>query len=331
MASLLALGGTCQYFRDRVSETLTKERDAILEHYWFNARHLLKVITWSQAIVTGEAALAFIMCNRSLLTDVLEICVSAQASDDLVDDFRKAQGATPAISDMEWPTWSCERPTVFPFKTTAKRFIHIIASNTSSPFTPMTTYPTSALFNYFDNYLFSCAYCNLTMNGRGVAPELPLLDAEDGERIQRMVDNADFKISQWPASVAFPNQPFAFFDHLALWNHPDEQNLVNSTCLRTTYQCPGQTRFFGDRGSLVEFFAPHLLNYSVMAHLGYAPYGMMAIWRMPGSECDLRCNGSDYRLRGSCSEVSSMSCSILYGLFTCAVVGKIRIGESKHE
>ena len=43
---LLALGGSYEYFRPRVSETLKKERDAIIREYWGVPDVLLRYLTW---------------------------------------------------------------------------------------------------------------------------------------------------------------------------------------------------------------------------------------------------------------------------------------------
>ncbi|PIL26958.1 hypothetical protein GSI_10096 [Ganoderma sinense ZZ0214-1] len=63
MLSLLSLRGTCVYFRDCVAWTLKFERDAIIEHYWASAKVFLPMLTRSQAVILGEAALAFVMRN----------------------------------------------------------------------------------------------------------------------------------------------------------------------------------------------------------------------------------------------------------------------------
>ena len=331
MASLLALGGTCTWFRDRVSDALTKERNAILRHYWVYTQDLLDYLKWTQAVISGEAALAFIARNRGLLTDALEICVKNSCSEDLLSWFDQHKAVSRAISYEEWPPLDDRRPTVYVFNSPTGRTIRVICSHTLSPLTPITTYPTTALFNYFDAYSFGSAYRDLTMNRRAVVPDLPYLNDEDAERVARITELGGFEQSQWPAVVAFPPVPFVLHDALGGWGLPDHEQLMNTTCLRARHQCPGQTRFFGDAGSMVEFFAPDMIDHGVMAHLGFTPYGTTAVWRMPSGECDLNCAGGDYVLRESASETSVLLQPLSYGPFTTAIKGRIVVGESEHQ
>ena len=61
MPSLLSLGGTCLYHRNHVSHTLQKERNSIIRQYWPQPERLLWRLSCCCTVITGEAALAFIM------------------------------------------------------------------------------------------------------------------------------------------------------------------------------------------------------------------------------------------------------------------------------
>ena len=315
--SLLSLGGTCQYFRDRVSETLTKERDAILSYYWLQPDILLQHLTWNRAVISGEAALAFILRDRALLTDELEICVSAGDAYELLQWFHLYTEGTDANGQQGWPAWNTREPTVYRFRSPMERAIRVISSHNECPLTPITFYPTTALFNYFDEFSFGCAYRDLTMNRRAVVPELSTLNSEVATRVEHIGDCGGFEQSQWPSALALGGTT--------------HEELANTACLRREYMCPGQSRFFGDPGTLVEFFAPDLTDHAVMAHLGFAPYGTTAIWRMRGAQCDRECVSGDYLLRDSFSEPSNVVHRLCYGPFTSSVVGQIMVGETEHE
>ncbi|PIL25553.1 hypothetical protein GSI_12391 [Ganoderma sinense ZZ0214-1] len=207
MRSLLALGGTCTYFRDHVSTTLKKERDNIIRKYWPESEVFLRILTWSHAIVTGEAALAFVARDPSLLSPELEVCVSMHHSYDLLDSLEQQMLVTRAGAWDNWPMRDERRPTAYLYRSPSNALMRVLCSHTTSPFTPMTSSPTTALFNYFDNFSFGCAYRDLTINRRAIAPQLPYLTAEEKARVKRIASKGNFALSQWSAAVAYPPSP----------------------------------------------------------------------------------------------------------------------------
>lgn len=319
MASLLSFGGTCAYFRDGVSTTLTKECNDIIRRYWPEPEELLRLLTWTRGVISGEAALAFILQDCSLLCDELEISVSSTRGPELLAHFHM----NPMImrvgsSDQRTPltTWAY---TQYMYRSPCNALIRVMLSHTPSPFTPIATSLTTALFNYMDESSFVCAYRDLTMNRRAVIPTLPELDADMKNRLDAIMTRGSFNVSQFSAAVAFPPTGFTFIDISADWNAPQAHLWVNFQCLRSTYQCPGQSRFFGDAGSLVEFFAPHKVNHTLMAHLQRPPYGVAAVWRMNGAICDERCHLGDHRLRETQTFPSILEVPLHYGTFTTYV------------
>lgn len=57
------------------------------------------------AVITGKAALAFIMRDRALLTDELEICVSCLYAKDLIQEFEANNYVKHTWSEDMWPTF----------------------------------------------------------------------------------------------------------------------------------------------------------------------------------------------------------------------------------
>ena len=166
------------HFRHRVSETLTDEREAILKSYWPDADGLLRLLTRNRAVITGEAALAFLMRDRGLLTDQLEICVAKSDGDSVLGYIDEHPVATRVMSDEGWSSWP-ERPSVYVYDTVPNRSLRVTHSHTYSPFTPITKYRTTALMNYFDEFSFGCAYRDFTLNRCSVVPALPWLSIEE--------------------------------------------------------------------------------------------------------------------------------------------------------
>ena len=330
MLALLSLGATCPYFHEHVSFTLQKERNAIIHHYYANPPGFLSILSWNRAVITGEAALAFVMRDRSLLGPELEVCVSCTFSDDLLQDLEREPLFEHAWDKDEWPRLDYQRTTEFLYKSPSGELIRIICSPTESPFTPFSKYPTSALFNYMDKFSFGCAYRDQTLSRKAVAPDLWRLSLPEQERLLRITHHGGFTQSPYPVVVAEPPVPVAFYNLFAHNDDPDDEELVNTTCLRPMYQCPGQGRFFGDPGSLLDFFEPDLVDHAVMAHLNFPPYGPTAVWRMDGFECDYSCSSGDYLLAEGVSTVCTVGTTLRYGPFTSGLVGRIDVGETQH-
>ena len=61
-------------------------------------------------------------------------------------------------------------------------------------------------------------------------------------------------------------------------------------CFRQFYICPSQGRYFGDRGSLVDFFDPIARGEDFCARRSIPPYGPMVVWRVLSNfDCERDC------------------------------------------
>ena len=298
--SLLALGGTCDYFSDRVSHTLKKERNAIIGEYLCALEQFLWHLTDNKAVITGEAALAFIMRDWRILTNELEISVPGETSYELLGLFDNNWRFEHAWTEENWPQREENRPTVYLYRTpgSSNRLIRVICSHTSSAFTPITTYPTTTLFNYMDAFSFGCAYRDLTISRKALTPDLPHLPLDVKAQVDTINSKGGFKQRYWPDAPAIPpatrillKETFGCGDDpLPAW--------ASTVCRRQDFLCPGQSRSFGDPGSLLDFFEPDLVDHGVMAHHNIPPYGATAVWRMESPDCNRACASGDYVLPG---------------------------------
>lgn len=204
--SLLALGGTCDYFSDRVSHTLKKERNAIIGEYLCAPEQFLWHLTDNKAVITGEAALAFIMRDWRILTNELEISVPGETSYELLGLFDNNWRFEHAWTEENWPQREENRPTVYLYRTpgSSNRLIRVICSHTSSAFTPITTYPTTTLFNYMDAFSFGCAYRDLTISRKALTPDLPHLPLDVKAQVDTINSKGGFKQRYWPDAPAIP-------------------------------------------------------------------------------------------------------------------------------
>ena len=61
-------------------------------------------------------------------------------------------------------------------------------------------------------------------------------------------------------------------------------------CFRQFYLCPSQGRYFGDRGSLVNFLDPISRGEDFCARRSIPPYGPMVVWRVLSNfDCERDC------------------------------------------
>ncbi|PIL25554.1 hypothetical protein GSI_12392 [Ganoderma sinense ZZ0214-1] len=297
---------------------LQEERDAIIREYWSSPQMLLCYLTWNRAVISGEAALAFMARCPRILTDELEICVPKERSYEFLALLDENPAVERVWSEEDWSSRKVNQPTSYLYRTPTERFIRVICSHTESAFTPITTYPTCALVNYMDQFSFGCAYPHTTLKYHAVTPDLPNLSSFARARVDRIVELGGFRLDRWPN----PSTPPAD-DSLPLW--------ASTVCLREIFQCPGQARFFGDQGSLLDFYQPDMVDHGVMAHFHHPPYGLTAVWRMESEDCTRACASGDYLLRGTLSEVSVLGRPLHYGPFTTAVIGRVKTGESQHK
>lgn len=246
---------------------------------------------------------------------------------DLLADLDQDSAVQRAWNDEDWPLREMDRSTSYLYVGPTGRLIRVICSHTESAFTPITEYPTCALVNYMDQFSFGCAYPAMTLKHRAVTPNLPNLSWAALARVKRL---ADFRMERWPEVPNPPAMPslmkdiFGWADNpLPLW--------ASTVCLRSTFQCPGQARFFGDQGSLLDFFEPDKVDHGVMAHFHHPPYGVTAVWRMESADCTRGCASGDYLLRGALSETSVLACPLHYGPFTTGVLVQVKVGDSQHE
>ena len=71
-------------------------------------------------------------------------------------------------------------------------------------------------------------------------------------------------------------------------------NAQPRSCLRSTYLCPQQGRYFGDKGSLVAVIDLFQTGIQDLKSRSLPPYGIMAAWRLPSDVlCDERCDEVD--------------------------------------
>lgn len=74
-------------------------------------------------------------------------------------------------------------------------------------------------------------------------------------------------------------------------NDTDNGHPLYERCWRHLYICPSQGRYFGDRGSFVDFFDPLARGEAYCARRNIPPFGPMVVWRVLSNfDCDKNCD-----------------------------------------
>lgn len=94
------------------------------------------------------------------------------------------------------------------------------------------------------------------------------------------------------AGFSFAVSPTAWPEFRSTDVEPRRPNSFH--CTRRWDLCPDQGRYFGDKGSLVDFFDPLNIDFAVIRKAGVPPFGPMVAWRLFTSfECTDGCDRDD--------------------------------------
>lgn len=157
------------------------------------------------------------------------------------------------------------------------RHIRLLWSDGDSVLLPITTAPTTALFNFVGALTFGCAYPSLTFRRRGFRHHGRDLDTSHIHDINFLRNQGAFDI------------------HAVVRDTVNENGRNVYECERSRFLCPYQGRFFGDNGSVVHAFAPHRTLHSELRGQHHAPYGFAPLWRFSTTAalCDGPCATRD--------------------------------------
>ena len=154
---------------DRVEDILYRERRAVVEYYFPDDADLFLVnLDEYRGIIVGHAALAFLLRDRQLLSNCVEVAIGRRQAQDF-EDLLLSYHWIQFISQTPDPPSPAET-TVRLFRTKNGRFLKLLLSRTNTPLMPLTDYDTSALMNYVSRWSFGCAYPLLTLQRLGLIP-----------------------------------------------------------------------------------------------------------------------------------------------------------------
>ncbi|KAI0724245.1 hypothetical protein C8T65DRAFT_691373 [Cerioporus squamosus] len=297
--SLLAWRGACKRNEADVNALLIEGRDRILRHFVVDdVEAFLGMLTWYGAVVTGEAALAFFLRDHSALGNELEVAVGRDECGTIQRELEEQFHCTPLrkADGRDDERVNEHHPVTRRFRLPSGTTLLLSISHTSSPLAPVAQHMLTAHINYFSAESFGSGYAALTLRRVTFKPDVELLRVHEEMDMQADLDVLESRYGFVAATdVSSLVPPGTATNAPQGTPHPDI--LPGYTmCLRAHYLCPGQERFFGDRGSLVDFFDLSTIDEVQRDHL--APFGAATVWRMTAYEaCVSACDGQNTHLR----------------------------------
>ncbi|KAI0707138.1 hypothetical protein C8Q76DRAFT_800498 [Earliella scabrosa] len=198
-----------------------------------------------RAIIVGHAALAFLLRDQDVLSDVLEISVGTSQAEDLQHDLVESQALVP-VPDMPTPP------------------------------NPRRTPP---LVNYVSSKSFGCAYPAFTLNRLALFPGMKAGQDDHGDNdITHGAADPDPDLGSLFALAKcgfwFSNTPESLVARLDGWTTPERCSVHTAPylCFRRTWLCPEQFRHFGDQGSFVALFDTAHVSPERLAEQKDAPF-----------------------------------------------------------
>ncbi|KAI0715420.1 hypothetical protein C8Q76DRAFT_693192 [Earliella scabrosa] len=295
----------CHKAHEDVTAALKKDLLFLLRNFLPEPQPFLELFTDYKAIIGGEFALAFLLRGENFVARRLEVFTSEVHFQGLVHRIRSCPlyAAQVRFESMDLVPVPYVHSRAFQryakFVTIGGDYLEIFETSSTSPCTPISRTWCSALMNFVTAHSFGCAYPRLTFQLQSIVSDLRLMDfSEDDRQTMRRMVTCGFDFAREPTLLP----PYA---HLALTNGPPGIY----RCLRASFICPDQARFFGDAGSMVVVLDALHGGHSRLRALQVAPYGHMSVWRLwCSSACDNLCLGvEDILPRGTISMPSIFS------------------------
>ncbi|KAI0744782.1 hypothetical protein C8Q76DRAFT_851708 [Earliella scabrosa] len=293
MLTLLECRNASPYLAALARRSLYASRQEILRRWMPDPRSFLDALRDSHGLVTGVAALAFILRDHSLLGIYLDIAVASETTWSLEmyirTTLRGRQIWHSPPNGLHTPRWlPVERfPEETHFLVAPGRIIRVVYSRTRSAAEAIAWSENTALMNYFNVVSFGCAFPILTLRRHALSMSWRDLHPLEKRRMVHLHGRAGFTFSPVPGP----------FMGCAWGTYTDDNQDERYDCYADLFVCPEQGRYFGDKGSLVAFFdGEHPSNIRAARRSQQMPFGRGVVWRLqyetPG-RCWRRCVGRD--------------------------------------
>ncbi|KAI0706468.1 hypothetical protein C8Q76DRAFT_630272 [Earliella scabrosa] len=277
MRTLLKWRSICRGTCIAVTAELRRSLYRMLEKYIPCPRELLRVFTDCHAVIGGLFALAYILRDRSLCPSTLDVYTDSAWFQPVLEYLSYSPFLSPYVyfDGVTVPPGPFKRHRNIRrrayFITDSGKRLCVNESRVAGACSPIGSSWTTALMNFVTASTIACAYPHLILARKSFVSDLALesMEPSDYEDLITMVQhNFTFTVdpSEWPDCSAKGGA-----DGLVEYVIP---------CHRRLFLCPGQGRYFGDRGSLFVFIDPLCDSYSTAYHQRRPPYGYMIAWRL---------------------------------------------------
>ena len=291
IASVICWRQTCTANYAHAVGSLERKLVQLVDLFVTYPTALLRVVTEFNAVIGGEVALAYILRDVLIRPHSLEIFVSrleyeAICRSILSDPLLSLDIVVATTVNADYMLCT-QRDITRTLRLCLRSGLdmHIRRSSTLSPLSPIACAPCMAFMNFVTRESFGCAYPRLTLNNQALLCDIGMgvADHLDGAARDILVDigiEAAVEPSHWP--------------EYRLWSPTPSNVATSNACWRSHFICPEQGRFFGDRGSLVDFVSPLDCGAVQLRDRRAPPFGCTIVWRLSSSyECVMSCEGRD--------------------------------------
>lgn len=301
LASIVSWRQTCIANYAQSTASLDRTLLKLLNPFVSHPSVLLRLVADYGAVIGGETALAYIRRDEVFRPRTLEIfagrlqfgplCRAISSSSRLSTDIVRT--ATYAAVYPLCTERDVEETLVVHLRSGLDLYVR--QSSTPSPLSPVARAVCTALMNFVTPRSFGCAYPRLTLNGRALLCDVGM----------RSVDHLDAAAMAALVELGIETAVCpAHWPEYRLWSStPDDVDSLNA-CWRSHHICPDQARYFGDRGSFVDYVSPLECGAKELRAVRAPPFGATIVWRLSSSyRCVMDCDGRDVLLpRGVLSQ-----------------------------
>ena len=294
LPSILAWRRTCIINYAHATAALKRTLTTAINPFLSHPLAFLDIISRYGAVIGGEVALAFVRRQQPLQVNTLEVFTGSTLYDALLRELLSDPQIAPdivgtTITISRYP-YNLQRDvletTQLHLRTT--RTIHIRRSSTLSPLSPIARSICTAVVNFVSLHSFGCAYPLLTLNNKSLLSDHRTDSSADIDAaLMRTLTEYGIDVAVDPAE----------WHQYRTWSPTPAAAESMKACWRSHYICPEQGRFFGDRGSMVDFLDPLGTPVTALRNRGLPPFGTSVIWRLASSyRCPLSCEARDSTL-----------------------------------
>ncbi|RDX52648.1 hypothetical protein OH76DRAFT_1416385 [Lentinus brumalis] len=281
LPSLLAWHRACRRNEEIVKPLLIQTYNGILGHFVDDVEGFLEMLTYYHAVITREAALAFFLrVERAVSVAVIKKegwGIERELEDKfnlthLREDNTRSNSAIP-MDEHEHCFFLPSGTTIILFVSVTNSLLQPVAARRAL----------MACMNYFNAGSFGCDYPALTLRRVTFKPDIESLTACQEIDLKAHLNVLEGKYGFAAASSDISTLVPVGAATTTPQGTPLPGVLAGLTpCLRTQYLCPRQEHFFGDGGSLVDFFDMSGDTVECVQRDRCAPFGPAAVWRLTG-------------------------------------------------